>query len=145
MPSVRESFQPEFQPHNAQPETHGIQTIRMRPLRQGLPAQGGPEAAQRDAARPQMNSSHNKNFITRTFRNTKLEYVGLYHREPVISYGNQASRMRLFQWRFKAGLNSLGWIWTQNIDTPAPNRCSSKRSSRKSAPLQRAVFVVSGE
>lgn len=54
MPSVREGVQPELQPHHTQQETHRIQTVRLRPLRQRLPEEGGPEEAQRDATRPEM-------------------------------------------------------------------------------------------
>lgn len=59
MPSVREGVQSELQPHHTQQETHRIQTVRLRPLRQRLPEEGGPEEAQRDATRPEMK----RNFI----------------------------------------------------------------------------------
>lgn len=54
MPSVWESLQPELQPDHTQQETHRIQAVRLRPLRQGLPEESGPEEAQRDATRTQM-------------------------------------------------------------------------------------------
>lgn len=60
MPSVREGVQPELQPHHTQQETHRIQTVRLRPLRQRFPEEGGPEEAQRDATRPKMK----RNFIS---------------------------------------------------------------------------------
>lgn len=47
MPGVWESVQPELQPHNAQPETHGLQTIRMRPLQQGIPEKSRLKKTQR--------------------------------------------------------------------------------------------------
>lgn len=50
MPGVWESVQPELQPHNAQPETHGLQTVRMRPLRQGIPEKSRFKKAQRNPA-----------------------------------------------------------------------------------------------
>lgn len=58
MSSVWESVQPELQPHHTQQETHRIQTVRLRPLRQRFPEEGGPEEAQRDATWPKMNHSH---------------------------------------------------------------------------------------
>lgn len=57
MSSVRESVQPELQPHHTQQETHRIQTVRLRPVRQRLPEEGGPEEAQRDTTRPEMKRS----------------------------------------------------------------------------------------
>lgn len=54
MSGVRESVQPELQPHHAQQETHRIQTVRLRPLRQRLPEESGPEETQRDAARTEV-------------------------------------------------------------------------------------------
>jgi len=59
MPGVRQVVQPELQPHHAQPEAHGIQALRLRPVRQRLPEESGPEEAQRDAARAE---------VTRTVR-----------------------------------------------------------------------------
>ncbi|XP_051944158.1 growth factor independent 1A transcription repressor a isoform X1 [Hippocampus zosterae] len=45
VPSVRQGLQPELQPDHAQPETHGIQAFRLRPLRQRFPEKSGPEEA----------------------------------------------------------------------------------------------------
>lgn len=58
MPSVWEGLQPELQPDHTQQETHRIQAVRLRPLRQRLPEESGPEEAQRDATRTQMKRDH---------------------------------------------------------------------------------------
>ena len=57
VPGVREGLQPELQPHHAQQETHGLQTVRLWPLRERLPEESGPAEAQGDAARTQMSWS----------------------------------------------------------------------------------------
>lgn len=44
-----QSFQPVFEPNHAQPETHRLQTIYMRPLRTQLSEKGGLEKAQGNA------------------------------------------------------------------------------------------------
>lgn len=54
VPGVREGLQPELQPHHAQQETHGIQAVRLWPVREGFPEKSGPEKTQGDAARTQV-------------------------------------------------------------------------------------------
>ena len=54
VPGVREGLQPELQPHHPQPQTHRLQALRLRPVRQRLPAEGGLAEAQRDATRTEV-------------------------------------------------------------------------------------------
>lgn len=54
MPGVRQGVQPELQPHHSQPQAHRLQALRLRPMWEGLPEEGGPQAAPGDAARAQM-------------------------------------------------------------------------------------------
>lgn len=49
VPGLRQSLQPVFEPHHAQPQAHRLQAIRVRPLRQSLPEEGGPAAPQGDS------------------------------------------------------------------------------------------------
>lgn len=48
---VLESVQPELEPDHAHAQTHWLQAILVRPLRQGVSAQGGPAPTQGLAAR----------------------------------------------------------------------------------------------
>lgn len=54
MSGVREGLQPELQPHHAQQETHRLQTFRLRPVRERVSEESGPEETQGDAARIEM-------------------------------------------------------------------------------------------
>lgn len=50
VPGVREGLQSILQPDHAQPQAHGLQALRLRPVRPSLPAQGRLAAAQGDPA-----------------------------------------------------------------------------------------------
>ena len=54
MPGVWEGIQPELQPHHPQPQAHRLQTLWLWPLWEGLPEEGGPQAAPGDTAWAQM-------------------------------------------------------------------------------------------
>ena len=51
MHALPQGVQPELQPHHPLQEAHGLQALHLLPLWTGVPAQGGPPQAQRDAAR----------------------------------------------------------------------------------------------
>lgn len=50
MPGVRQSVQPVVESDHAQPEAHGLQAVRVRPLRPSISAQSRSPPAQGDAA-----------------------------------------------------------------------------------------------
>jgi len=50
VPGVRQGLQPELQPDNAFPQAHRLQALLLQAVPQGLPAEGGPAAAQGDPA-----------------------------------------------------------------------------------------------
>ncbi|CAO2639027.1 hypothetical protein LEMLEM_LOCUS24725 [Lemmus lemmus] len=56
MPGVWQSVQSELQPHHSQQEAHGFQALRLRPVWEGLPEEGGSQAAPGDAAWTQMST-----------------------------------------------------------------------------------------
>ena len=49
VPSLQQSLQSVVQPDHAQPQTHGLQTFLLRPMRASVPTQGRPETTHGDA------------------------------------------------------------------------------------------------
>ena len=47
---LRQGLQPVVKPNHAHEEAHRIQALRMRPLREGIPAKGGPPPTPREPA-----------------------------------------------------------------------------------------------
>lgn len=99
MSGVRESVQPELQPHHAQQETHRIQTVRLRPLRQRLPEESGPEEAQRDAARtevkPEWSRHHRTKCVFRVFKLLLLNGLRTPDKD-ICAFFFQSPHMRTF-------------------------------------------------
>lgn len=58
MHGVRQGLQPVLEPHHPLQETHRLQTLRLRPLRSRLPAQGRPPPPQGDATHRAAAHSH---------------------------------------------------------------------------------------